>query len=105
MNAGKEITEDIVLKVIQKSVKQHKDSIESFKAGGREDLAEKELEELKHIEVYLPKMLSEDETKTIIENILTNVEATKKNMGLIMKQLPNEVDKKIASKILNSLLK
>ena len=105
VNAGKELTEEIVLKVIQKSVKQHKDSIESFKIGGREDLAEKELEELMHIEVYLPKMLSEDETKTIIENILTNVEATKKNMGFIMKQLPNEVDKKIASKILNSILK
>jgi uncharacterized protein YqeY len=104
VNAGKEITEDIVLKCIQKSVKQHKDSIESFKAGGRDDLAEKELEELKHIEVYLPKMLSEDETKTIIENILTNVEATKKNMGIIMKQLPNEVDKKIASKLLAKML-
>ena len=104
VNAGKEITEDIVLKCIQKSVKQHKDSIESFKAGGRDDLAEKELEELKHIEVYLPKMLSEDETKTIIENILMNVEATKKNMGIIMKQLPNEVDKKIASKLLTKML-
>jgi uncharacterized protein YqeY len=104
VNAGKEITEDIVLKCIQKSVKQHKDSIESFKVGGREDLAEKESEELKHIEVYLPKMLSEDETKTIIENILMNVEATKKNMGIIMKQLPNEVDKKIASKLLAKIL-
>jgi uncharacterized protein YqeY len=104
VNAGKEITEDIVLKCIQKSVKQHKDSIESFKAGGRDDLAEKELEELKHIEVYLPKMLSEDETKIIIENILTNVEATKKNMGIIMKQLPSDVDKKIASKLLAKML-
>ena len=104
VNAGKEITEDIVLKCIQKSVKQHKDSIESFKAGGRDDLAEKELEELKHIEVYLPKMLSEDETKAIIENILTNVEATKKNMGIIMKQLPSDVDKKIASKLLAKML-
>ena len=104
VNAGKEITEDIVLKCIQKSVKQHKDSIESFKTGGREDLAEKEAEELKHIEVYLPKMLSEDETKTLIENILMNVEATKKNMGIIMKQLPNEVDKKIASKLLAKML-
>lgn len=104
VNAGKEITEDIVLKCIQKSVKQHKDSIESFKAGGRDDLAEKELEELNHIEVYLPKMLSEDETKIIIENILMNVEATKKNMGIIMKQLPSDVDKKIASKLLAKML-
>jgi uncharacterized protein YqeY len=105
VNAGKEITEDIVLKCIQKSVKQHKDSIESFKAGGREDLALKEAEELSYIEGYLPKMLDEAETKAVIENILMSVEATKKNMGLIMKQLPKDVDRKIASKILSSLLK
>jgi uncharacterized protein YqeY len=104
VNAGKEMTEDIVLKCIQKSVKQHKDSIESFKAGGREDLALKEFEELSYIEVYLPKMLSEDETKVVIENILMNVEATKKNMGIIMKQLPSDVDKKIASKLLAKML-
>lgn len=105
VNAGKEITDDICLKVISKSVKQHTDSIENFKAGNREDLALKESEELSYISVYLPKMLTEGETKQIIDNILQTVEATKKNMGLIMKQLPKEVDKKIASKLLNSILK
>ena len=105
VNAGKEITDDICLKVISKSVKQHNDSIENFKLGNREDLAWKEREELNYIQIYLPKMLSEDETKVIIDNILNTVEATKKNMGLIMKQLPKEVDKKIASKYLNSILK
>lgn len=73
--------------------------------GNREDLAWKEREELNYIQIYLPKMLSEDETKVIIDNILNTIEATKKNMGLIMKQLPKEVDKKIASKYLNSILK
>ena len=105
INAGKEITDEICLKVIQKSVKQHSDSIENFKAGNREDLALKEAEELSYIEGYLPKMLDEAETKVVIENILMNVEAIKKNMGIIMKQLPKDVDRKIASKILSSLLK
>ena len=50
VNAGKEITDEICLKVIQKSVKQHSDSIENFKVGNREDLALKEAEELSYIE-------------------------------------------------------
>ena len=105
INAGKEITDEICLKVIQKSVKQHNDSIDNFKSGNREDLALKEAEELSYIEGYLPKMLDDAETKLVIENILMNIEAVKKNMGLIMKQLPKDVDRKIASKILGSLLK
>jgi uncharacterized protein YqeY len=105
VNAGKEITDEICLKVIQKSVKQHSDSIENFKSGNREDLALKEAEELSYIEGYLPKMLDETETKIVIENILINIEAVKKNMGLIMKQLPQNIDRKIASQILKDLLK
>lgn len=105
VNAGKEITDDICLKVITKSVKQHNDSIENFKSGNREDLALKEFEELQYIECYLPKMLSEDETKQVIDGILQNVEAVKKNMGNIMRQLPSNADKKIASKYLNQILK
>ena len=103
-NPQKEITDDVCLKILQKSAKTHKDSIEQFKSAGRVELAEREEEELKIIESFLPKMLSEDETKNIIETILMNVEATKKNMGIIMKQLPNEVDKKIASKLLAKML-
>lgn len=103
-NPQKEITDDICLKILQKSAKTHKDSIEQFKSAGRVELVEREEEELKIIESFLPKLLSEDETKNIIENILKNIEATKKNMGIIMKQLPNEVDKKIASKLLAKML-
>lgn len=105
VNAGKEITDEICLKVIQKSVKQHNDSIDNFKSGNREDLALKEAEELSYIKGYLPKMLDEAETRLVIENILMKTEATKKNMGIIMKQLPKDVDRKIASRILSSLLK
>lgn len=106
VNAGKEITEDIVIKCIQKSVKQHNDSIESFKAGGREDLALKEAEELTYLEGYLPKMLNENETELLLKQLITdnNIEPIKKNMGTIMKLLPNTVDKKIAAKFINKIL-
>jgi uncharacterized protein YqeY len=104
VNAGKEITDDTCLKVIQKSAKQHNDSIENFRNGNREDLASKEIEELNYISAYLPKMLSESETMEILNTILKSVEPTKKNMGIIMKQLPKEVDRKLASKMLNSIL-
>ena len=106
INAGKEITDDIVLRCIQKSVKQHNDSIESFKAGNRDDLAEKETNELQYLTCYLPKMLSEQETEAELKRIVAanNIVLEKKNMGYIMKLLPNNVDKKIAAKIINGLL-
>lgn len=104
INAGKELTEDICLKVIQKSVKQHHDSIEQFKAGNRDDLVQKETEELSYLKKYLPDVLDESQTKVIIENLLQTIEPIKKNMGVIMKQLPKNVDKKIASGILNLVL-
>jgi len=106
VNAGKEITDEVCLKVIRKSAKQHNDSIENFKLGKREDLALKEAEELAYIEAYLPKMVSEDETLQIIESLIANgTEPVKKNMGLFMKSFGQNVDRKIASKILNSILK
>lgn len=105
VNAGKELTEDIVVKCVQKAVKQHDDSITQFKEANRTDLVEKETAELEVLNGYLPKMLSEDDTKALIDNILQTIEATKKNMGLVMKQLPNAVDRKFAEKYLNRILK
>ena len=105
VNAGKEITDDACLKALQKSVKMHEDSVAQFEAAGRQELAAKEKSELEILKKYMPKMLSEEETRDIIDNILQTVEATKKNFGIVMKQLPREVDKKIASKILNVMLK
>ena len=105
INSGKEITEDIVLRCIQKSVKQHNDSIEQFKAAKRDDLVLKEMEERKYLEVYLPKMLDENATFDIIATILQTIEPVKKNMGTIMRFLPKEVDRGLASKLLKEILK
>lgn len=112
VNAGKELTEDVVLKCIQKSVKQHNDSIEQFKSANREELLNKELTEKNVLEAYLPKMHSESTIQTIILQIINdnNLPEVKASMGKIMKLLNERedralIDKKLASMYLNSLLK
>lgn len=112
VNAGKELTEDVVLKCIQKSVKQHNDSIEQFKTAGREELMNKELAEKNVLESYLPKMHSESTVQTIILQIINDnkLPEVKASMGKIMKLLNERedralIDKKLASIYLNTLLK
>ena len=112
VNAGKELTDDICLIAIKRSVKQHNDSVESFKQGKREDLALKEMEELAYIEGYLPKMLPDVEICALIDCIIADqkIEKTKKNFGSIMKllnshTLKDQIDKKVASQYLNKILK
>ena len=111
INAGKPLTEEICISVLKKSVKQHNDSIENFKKGNRSDLVEKEQNELQYIECYLPKMYSEDKIKEIIDNMMNDngFDRIKKNMGVIMKAIgqrndANNIDRKIASSYLNSIL-
>ena len=105
VNAGKEITDAVCLSVIKSSAKQHEDSIESFKAGHREDLDMKESEELTYISEYLPKMMSEADLRIVLNQILETVEPVKKNIGMIMKSLPSNADRGMASKILAGILK
>lgn len=105
VNAGRDVTDEIVLKCVKKAVKQRNDSIEQFSAAGREDLASKERAELAVLSAYLPKELSEEETKAAVDAVLQTIEAVKSNFGAIMRQLPKEVDKKVASAILKLVLK
>jgi uncharacterized protein YqeY len=75
----------IVVEVLQKMVKQRRESIEMFKNGGRDELAAKEQSELDVIESFLPQQLSEDETKAAIESIKAEVGAASlKDMGKLM---------------------
>ncbi|WP_150292232.1 GatB/YqeY domain-containing protein [Sphingobium estronivorans] len=75
----------IVVEVLQKMVKQRRESIEMFKNGGRDELAAKEQAELDVIDGFLPQQLSEDETKAAIEGIKAEVGAASvKDMGKVM---------------------
>ena len=89
-----EISDEIALKIIAKLVKQRKDSAQIYNEQNRQDLEKDELEQLKHLEVYLPKQLSENEVKIIIDTIVDDLGAVSmKDMGSVM----SEANKKIGS--------
>ena len=107
--AGGEINEDAEIKLLQKLVKQRKDSLEIFQKQNREDLAQKEQEEIAVIEKFLPKQLDENELKQIVSGIIASSGASSaadmgKVMGLATKQLAGKADGKTVSAIVKQLL-
>lgn len=97
------------LKLLTKAAKQRKESIEVFRAQGREDLAEKEEAELSVVERFLPKQLSEDEVKAKLQEIIARVGASApsdlgKVMGVATKELAGQADGKVISALVKSLL-
>jgi uncharacterized protein YqeY len=82
----KELDEPEVLTVFNTLVKQRKDSVEQFRNGGREELAQKEEAEIKVIESYLPAAASDDDIRSAIEEAIKETSAASmKDMGKVMK--------------------
>lgn len=103
---GKELEDEDVLKVIVSLVKQHKDSIEQFRQGGRQDLVEKEQAELTILEAYLPQQLSEEEIRALVREAIEAVQATSlKDMGKVMKYVMPKTQGRADGKIINQLVK
>jgi len=107
--AGGQISEDTELKMLQKMVKQRKDSLEIFQQQNRTDLAQKEQEEIAVIEKFLPKQLGDTEIKEALSKIITEVGATSpadmgKVMGVATKQLAGKADGKAISAAVKELL-
>lgn len=108
--SGEEVTEDAELKALQKMVKQRKDSLEIFKQQNRTDLAQKEEEEIKIIEKFLPQPLSPEDLQLAIQKIIIDTGASSPaNMGKVMgaatKQLAGKADGKAISAVVKELLK
>lgn|SRR6185312_2026147 len=104
-----EIKEEDEVKMLQKLVKQRRDSLEIYEKQNREDLAEKEREEITVIEKFLPKQLGEKELKEIISKIISETGASSaadmgKVMGAANKQLSGKADGKTISGIVKELL-
>jgi uncharacterized protein len=104
-----EIPGTIELKLLQKLVKQRKESAEIYKNANRDDLAENELFEASIIEKYLPQQLPEDDVRKIILRIITETGASSmKDMGKIMgianTELSGKADNKLISAIVKELL-
>ena len=107
--AGGAVTEDGELKLLQKLVKQRKDSLEIFTQQNRADLAQKESEEIAVIENFLPKQFTPEELKEAVSKIIAEVGATSpadmgKVMGVATKQLAGKTDGKAISAAVKELL-
>ena len=103
------LTDSDILSLLQSLVKQRKDSIEAFEKANRNDLIEKELNEIAVIEMFLPKQMDEDETTLIIKNIIQENNYTSlKEMGSLMKiikeKYTGKIDMGLVGKIAKSLL-
>ncbi|MDO9595559.1 MAG: GatB/YqeY domain-containing protein [Lutibacter sp.] len=107
--ASEELTQDDEIKLLQKLVKQRKDSAAIYKEQGREDLAEPELAQVEVISQFLPVQMSEEDVKNAVAEIIKSVGATSmKDMGNVMaeasKQLAGKTDGKSISTAVRQLL-
>jgi len=106
----KDLYDADIVKILQRQIKQHKDSIGHFEKGKRDDLAEKEKKELAILLGYLPEQLSEDALKKIIDETIKALEATeKKDMGKVIKAVMEKVkgkaEGKVVSRVVSEMLK
>ena len=104
-----DLTEEDEMKILQKLVKQRKDSLEVFVAQHREDLAQKERDELEVIEKFMPKQMDENELREALNGIIAAVGAAGagdmgKVMGAATKQLAGKADGKMISAMVKALL-
>ena len=107
--ASGELTDQDIVKLIQKLVKQRKESAEQYNAAGRPELAENELAEAAAMEVYLPKQLSEAELEAELTKIIAETGASKpsdmgKVMGVATKRLAGLADGRAISATVKKLL-
>ncbi|MBU2524261.1 GatB/YqeY domain-containing protein [Patescibacteria group bacterium] len=99
-------TDEIVMDLIQKEVKQRKDSITQFKDGGRDDLAEKEMKELEVLEKYMPEQMGEDEVREIVKQTVAEVGASgPADMGKVMGAIMPKVKGKADGGMVNNLVR
>lgn len=106
---AEELNQEAEIKVLQKLVKQRRESAEIYKNQNREDLYQIEVEEEKVIEAYLPKQLSKEEVEAIIKAIIAETGASSiKDMGKVMgaanQKLAGQADGKTISEVVKSLL-
>ena len=109
VNAGKEMTDDALLSVLAKGVKQREESIAQFLAAGRAELAEGEKAEMALLAKYLPEQLSEAAVADLVKAVVAELGATsKRDMGRVMKEViarvKGQADGKLVSKLVGAAL-
>jgi uncharacterized protein YqeY len=107
--ATEEVSEEAEIKVLQKLVKQRKESADIYQAQNRPDLYQIEKEEMEYIEAYLPQQMSREEIESFLKDLISRVGATSvKDMGKVMgaanKELAGKADGKTISEVVKQLL-
>ena len=97
-----EMTDEVVLPLLQKEIKKRADSVELYLKGVREDLAKKEQSEIELIKAYLPAQLSDEELKEKIKSI---IEKVGKNLGAVMKMAKDEIGASAEAKRISMIAK
>ncbi|MBY7143343.1 GatB/YqeY domain-containing protein [Virgibacillus sp. NKC19-3] len=106
INLGKEnLSEDEELTILSRELKQRKDSLQEFKSAGRHDLVEKLDDEVNILQEYMPKQLTDDELKVIVQQAIQEVNATsKKDMGKVMSAIMPKVKGRADGAQINKLV-
>ena len=109
VDTRKELSDEDIIKIIQKSIKQREESANQYKEANRDDLYEKEIKEAEILKSYLPKQLSDEELETEVKKIIEEVGATSiKDMGKIMgvatKKLAGVADGKRINQMVKKIL-
>jgi len=100
------VNDDEIIKVLRKMKKQRQDSVDLYKKGGRQELSEIEEAEIKVIDSFLPKQLSDEETKKICKEIIKSLGASSlKDMGKIMGSLKQKYSDSIDFSKVNLIVK
>jgi uncharacterized protein YqeY len=109
IGAAEELSEEQAIKIIQKQVKQRKDSAAIFITQGRKDLADPELEEIAVLEQFLPAALSEEKIESIVVAAIASIGAAGmkdmgKVMGIVSKEVAGQADGKVISMLVKKYL-
>ena len=106
--ADKEATDEIVIDLIKKGIKQRKEAAEGFNKGGNTAAAQKEMEEIKILEKYLPAQMSEEEVRNIAKEIINQMNPERsdfgKVMGMVMGKVKGQADGNLVNKVVKELL-
>ena len=101
-----ELTDEEILKLVKTETKKRKESIESYKQGGRDDLAAKEAEELEFLQRYLPEQVSEEEIKKIVTETIQNLsEMDRQNFGKVMGEVMDRLKGQAEGQLVSKLVK
>jgi uncharacterized protein YqeY len=105
IQAGRDLSEEDALLLLQRAVKTRREAIEQYEKGGRADLADKERVEIGVVERYLPKAMSQEETETAVDALIAELQVSdKRDLGRVMKEFMARYRGRADGKTANALI-